>query len=433
MSKKKYAIVLFSMLLLCFVLFSQFFIAAPTVEKTDPGGKEGSQQPSDIGNPNENMKELHVTVQMDPLDFTVLNQMNMEYMERNNVKVYLENIPPESAYTEMKRAARIGDAADVMLLDSEWIREFAVSGYILPVDSYFSSVASNEALDVVMNMVKWNGYIWAVPKDVDPYVFVWNESLLRELGANRLPADREAWLDLLHRLDEAADRSYLLALQPEDPYSFVSLLRRLGPTGDAIPLLEAIQPYLYISIQDDRGAWELMKEGKLLGFVSTWSQAMKQKVRGIQIEPASPERAGGELWIASRSFAVFAGSKQEEEAKRWILEMTSPETQREWLEKTDGLPAIKAEYAGLNPQMYPAALRERMISAADQGIAASPELAEQMAALSKLVRQFVQKKTPAALIAEHLLAAGEGRKASDDPEREQSEPPQTIGELSPSS
>ena len=158
-SNKRNTVVLFVMLLLILLLLTPMNGVTPkrNAEQREQDTSNVSVEPS--GEQSEREEKLTVSVSLEPNQYAVLQAMNQQYMRENQVVVELSNIYPDDGYTQFAEQGMLGDAADITLLQSEWVNKFAVSGFLLPLDSYFSGVAASEPLDWIMNQVKWNGYI----------------------------------------------------------------------------------------------------------------------------------------------------------------------------------------------------------------------------------------------------------------------------------
>lgn len=119
---------------------------------------------------------LRAAVSMKEEEFAVLQKLTSQYMEGHpGVSIKLENIPSRDAFVKLKKQSQLGEAPDIMLLDNAWVNELAALGFLLPVDEYFTTEQQAQMIPLLMNQMKWNGYIWGIPKDVDPYILAWNK------------------------------------------------------------------------------------------------------------------------------------------------------------------------------------------------------------------------------------------------------------------
>jgi maltose-binding protein MalE len=170
------------------------------------------------------VSDLTVEVALEESEFSKLIDQNEAFVRRHpDIMVTLLRTDPQQAYSAFKRASQMEESADVMLLSTDWVKEFASSGYLLPADAAFIGKALAEQFDALSAPLKWNGYLWGVPLNMDPFVLVWNTDLLQEwLGEDVvLPLTIEQWTALAEhstQLDDEASVSWL-TLDRNDPSS----------------------------------------------------------------------------------------------------------------------------------------------------------------------------------------------------------------------
>src|SRR5690606_17268079 len=112
------------------------------------------------------IKQIDVEVAMSANEFTALLQLKQQYQSTHaDLIINLENVPAKEAYNKWKKASQLGEAPDIMLLDNNWVTEFAALGYLLPVDSFLTSDILAQQMEQAISQVKWNGYLWGIPKD----------------------------------------------------------------------------------------------------------------------------------------------------------------------------------------------------------------------------------------------------------------------------
>lgn len=308
---------------------------------------------------------IKVAVQMEPGEFAKLQELSQTFAEEHHVSVELTNESGEDAYSLFGHMLALHDAPDVLLLDNNWVRSFAEQGYLLPADSYFSGSAIGNSLSGLQAFGEWNGYVWAVPKDLDPYVLVYNPQLLSQLGFNALPNTMNDWNRLYSSQMQAAVKGtvpFLLAGNFNDPASFLSLLRRMGGGSlkdglsqldltngekEALLLLEKARPQIYNEPAPDKeqsGLWSKLDSGQTAIALVPYSQARTRPSAKLRIELPASLDAGMMLTGAGRSFVVSASSADPETADEWITAMTDVSQQKGWYELTGKLPALKSLY-----------------------------------------------------------------------------------------
>jgi len=392
-SNKRNTLMLFVMLLLILLLLTPMNGVTPNrnTEKREQDTSQIAVVPS--GDQAERQEKLTVSVSLEPAQFAVLQSMNQQYMQDHQIVVELINTYPEDAYRLFAEQSMLGDAADVMLLQSEWVNKFAVSGYLLPVDSYFSGVAASEPLDWLMSQVKWNGYIWGIPKDVDPYILVWNPKLLRELSMAQLPNEKEGWINLERHFSKLPNAPYLIAADVNDGYQILSLLRRLGSSGELSTVLESLRPHIYVA-EDSASLWGIMAQGELLAMLTTASALQQHPNAELSIEAVNTARNGKSFWARSQSFVISSKSRLEKEAKDWIQAMTTSTAQEKVLHETRMLPSLKYMYTPSSLPSLQASMRERLAHMTDLGQRNSPTIVEEMKQLGHVFGQYVHNLVP---------------------------------------
>lgn len=194
------------------------------------GGGVDSDVPSEAA-PVET-KVVVVRVSVGAETFARLREWNNKFMEdHSGLRIDLQYVDPAEAYASFREQLRSGGTADVVLLDNAWIGEWATAGLLLPVDEFFKGDEQAQHFPTLMRQVSWNGYIWAVPNDVDPYVLVWNEEALREVGRTYPPRSADELEELEHAL-RTQDRIGLYA-DMSDPFALASYLAATGKGGFA--------------------------------------------------------------------------------------------------------------------------------------------------------------------------------------------------------
>jgi multiple sugar transport system substrate-binding protein len=170
---------------------------------------------------------LKVTVSMQPTEFAILQKQSLEYTTAHaDIKVELNNIT--DAYTVLKKANQLGDAPDLMLLDNHWVNEFAALGFLHPMDEFFTGDQQSHGIASLMNQVKWNGYLWAIPKDVDPYIIVWNKKTALDNKWEHAPETIDELLAWNKTMMHPEKGKFGIYFDQTDPYAFLSLITTLG-------------------------------------------------------------------------------------------------------------------------------------------------------------------------------------------------------------
>lgn len=376
---------------------------------------------------------LSVAVAMEEEAFKVLAEQNVEFRQRHrDITVTLTRVEPDNAYRYFQRASEMEEAADVMLLSSDWVSEFAASGYLLPVESAFIGKAEAEQFDALIASVKWNDYKWGVPLDFDPYVLVWNETLLEQwLGSGvSLPLTIEQWdtvaskseetfsvPDISAELTDTADSqpssgpTSWLSIDSNDPYALLAWLESAAgtrtdtlwtdggeswnatPLGNALALLDARREGVKYANSAESVSDQLY-DGETLVAAVPYSVAMglmdndtSRSTVKLKLDHSSWKLPY--VWPRGTSYVMSSGTAVEEAALTWISEMTDASVQSANEKRLNRLPVYRSIYdndasklSNLLPsrggQSFP-----NQVSSAD-----GPEHARRMLQLKSLWQQF---------------------------------------------
>lgn len=376
MSRKKNIVILFSILLLTLVMLTTVMdgtdVKAPvSVPLKDKGDIDPAKNDND---PDEETKVLKVTLSMEPEEFSLLQSLTYEFESAHSeIDVMLTNIPKSELYRTYKRNAQLGNASDVMLLDNIWINEFAALGYLSHrIDEFFSSELQSQQIEDMMSQVKWNGYIWGVPKDVDPYVMIWNKTRLAEVQVENPPTSVEELISINGLLRDRETDRYGLYLDPTDPYALLSLLWTAGggsqnTTNNKVTLNDTKTLLLLESLFSDKvkvteetpevpsiirdypdyaqSSREMLLEGKIAFMVTRASLYRNFDLDYLEMTPLPLNSENNKSsWMHGRSYGVSSHTANTKEAFEWIQALTVENKQIEMTGAGGGFPSISTAY-----------------------------------------------------------------------------------------
>ncbi len=312
---------------------------------------------------------LTVEVGLEEAEFSVLAGQNEAFTLRHpDITVELIRIDPNQAYRIFHQSSQLGDSPDIMLLANEWVKEFAASGYLLPADAAFVGKALAEQFDALTSPLKWNGYLWGVPRSMDPFVLVWNTEWLHEwLGEDAaLPLTIEQWSALAIRSSELQGTPSWLTLHPSDPLTLLAWLESVSDERSdgiwsggnrpwegtlfeqALSLLEQHRSGITLA-QTAEEASRLLQDRETLAAVIPYSIAA-----AMAAEPRLSSDAKLELdhhawklphvWPRGSSFAISSHSEAGDAARTWIAEMTDISIQLQNMEELNKLPVYRSLY-----------------------------------------------------------------------------------------
>lgn len=363
---------------------------------------------------------IKVGVIMQEEEFQHLQQMNREFMAEHPIQVELLNIPSEEAYSALQVQLQLGDAPDVILLDNVWIRRLSTLGYLLPTESYYTRSLTGEVVSASLSQNEWNGFVWGVPVDIDPYVFVYDPLNLQELGINQFPNSPEEWNDLIQVFQSQTQIPYLFAFDYDDPYTVLSLLWQLGgrsdepdsvkgpsrfePNVELEAMVQRLTTLLPVSFNLGQsgemlfGVESKLLSGEALITVIPSSAVKKKKYSRMEVTFPTQESLRSSLWINGRSYVVSSQTDHKEAVGTWISAMTSSIYQREWYEVTGYFPVMKTMYYERSsnlPEWTPFSL----VQGAGEDLPADSELPYQMDQFGEVSGNFLNGD----LDAEHYL------------------------------
>ncbi|WP_438433390.1 ABC transporter substrate-binding protein [Gorillibacterium sp. sgz500922] len=374
MNKRKGLLVLMMVLGLSILVFVQFAGTKDKGTAKPAGTEEEGAAPQGQRDKRENDTVLRVSVSLGAKEWDTLNALTDEFMETHSgTQVKLENLPAAERYAAWKKAGQFGAGPDLMLLDNGWVQEFAALGFLYPASEYFTADKQSQYLPAVLDQVKWNGYLWGVPKDIDPYILAWNRQTAEANGWSKAPATGPELMEWNRKLMNPAKGTYGIYFDPQDYMSLLSVYTAFISVlpDEANPLRLAAEPSVRKSLQaflvPQQEAWDsalfranypiasatwdpwkLLGEGKMAGFVTTVSDYRLHPLAGVEFS-SLPMPGGGDTgtgsWLKGRSYCLSSHTENTAAALEWIKAVTGADAEsREWTD-TGMLPVLLTSYA----------------------------------------------------------------------------------------
>jgi maltose-binding protein MalE len=445
-STKKSMLFLFAVILISMAFMTSLFIGGtiPTISNdTDESGQLDSE--SDILIPDDMKKDLKVAVSMDTEEYLKLVELSLKFEENHkDLKIEVEAVNKEEAYEYFKRTSQMGDAPDIMLLNNAWVNEFAALSYLAEVDEILTSNIQDLQVAPMISQVKWNGFLWAVPKEIDPYILVWNKNRLLEQEITQPPSSMEEFILLNHNsfnTEEDEMQQYGFYLDFNDPFAFISLLWSLGETWmesqehrtalnneGTIQKLEEffylpkdenteaeieddiqenILSLVYPRVDEEFKPWELINEGRITMMITKLSDFIKYGSENVGISSLpmitamddSNELKGG--WLQGKSFAVSSKTSMKKEAFEWIQNVTTTEAQLELMNAGGGLPVMISAYS---ERLSTISHFQEIVNAIEQGhvFPAQPELPDKIEILQSAMNDLWLEKLTISEFVEYM-------------------------------
>jgi len=370
-ARRKSTVILVLLTLAVLLLSPWASAPAPTVKPASPsGGTEALPSASPVG---EEPAELAVTAVVGMSEFETLQAQNEAFRLRHpDVSVELRRQDPAEAGRRWNGEEWSPDGADIWLVPNEWVTALAVAGELLPADEVFVGEAISEPFDSLVSQLKWNGYVWAVPRDMDPYVVVWNTKVLSALQAEgetkfSPPLSPEAWRELPGKLAEAGLNAGWLAIDGSDPLALLAWIGTFANRREDAPLTSAgqasdggaLEQALSLLAEARSGIrsgpltpafWRSFAAGEAAAVVARNSAATRalRTLSGSEAAALAIDRSAWNrdfVWPGGVSIVLSAKTKHEEAARVWAAEMTSRDNQLQNYRQTGRLPVSRSLYS----------------------------------------------------------------------------------------
>ncbi|WP_338555661.1 extracellular solute-binding protein [Paenibacillus sp. KS-LC4] len=354
-----------AVLALFIIIFLLLNFSDSTLNRAENLNRDTNAEPAGGEEQADQSQILNVTVSMAEDEFSKLKEATNSYqMKHVNTMVKLTNIADEGdGYAQWKKALELGAAPDIMLMNSEWVREFAVRGLLNPVDVPSTSDTMAERPARLLDPLRWNSYLWGIPADANPYVTVWNKTLLADAGLSKPPADWSAFTNLLHKLESGAKAWQALYVEPHNVASLLVWLDEWTAAGEGagasylkfdskavqeqLKRLDSISGRITSSALADYSLsiGTQMEERHIVAASIPWSIYSKLSAKE-QNKLLLDKGAMHDVWLGSRSYVVAGTSEMKEEAFTWIKEMVEIGGQQQSYALTGKLPAKNSLYTG---------------------------------------------------------------------------------------
>ncbi|MGO4530997.1 extracellular solute-binding protein [Paenibacillus sp. 2TAF8] len=356
--KRRHQVVLFAVLLLSLTILSPSFDFRGS-QQNPARNQEKDTYPGGSSRNEETHAPLEIMVSMTKEEFALFQEMAEEVASSRFVEVNIRNVEPDKYQEVLDQEFSLGVNGDIILLQTDQVQRYAKKGYLVPLNGTSLSKSIGDTVNELRGMTEWNGYQWAMPFDVDPYVMGITPSYLNESGLLEFPQKREQWFKLIKQSQTKSIP--LISLNIDDTYgtsawlSYLPLgmspdqILRMQPASmtnefqQGVSLLSELQPHiLTMSVDPVLSASDYKVQTPM--FVSTLSRIRKvDEASKGQGSFASPIFLQVLHTAQSRSLVITAGSAEMDTASRWIEGMLSAATQNKWVKQTKRLPARQQE------------------------------------------------------------------------------------------
>ncbi|MDQ6418986.1 extracellular solute-binding protein [Paenibacillus sp. LHD-117] len=369
MTFRRFAPLLISALILtAFLLFHFSRTLNWNWTSSDQGGSFSPVLPVDAEAFDSKPTEIFVTVSLEASGFARLSKLNDTFMSKYpRIRVQLNNVFPErNGYDDWLDQSEQGRAPDIMLLDNDKVLPMAVKGHLKSLDSLMAGDVLADQLSGLLEPLRWNGYLWGVPSDIDPYLLFWNKDMLRQLGQQSPISDMSVLEDSAKAFSERpdGDRAFIANFSPGDLHQLLVWEAKFHQGKQPFIRMEGLDDIdktnlirldaheglvAQIPLAQSFRLNELVLEDKLLSAVMTWS--IYNKLSKLVQDKLTIDAEGiAYPWLNGSSYVIAAGSKFEDEAMIWIQEMTGAANNYSTYEASGDLP-VRASLYGEQAQL----------------------------------------------------------------------------------
>ncbi|WP_169083329.1 ABC transporter substrate-binding protein [Paenibacillus sp. PL91] len=360
MTPRKYVPFLIGTLLLAALLLIPYSRNTDQASVGKPD-KKSNEQPAPGEFIVDQLTDIFVNVSLPNSQFLQLQDLNRNFMMKYpHIQVKLTNEPSkDKAYGLWVLQSQQGESADILLLDNGWVRPFAVRGFLKPADSVMTGDTLSDQMTGLLDPLKWNGYLWGVPRDVNPYVVVWSGTLLAEAGLKGLPTDWASYQAAAAKIIELHPQASIVNWSAGDLQQQLvwmaafdagqSNLLNMQPLNEKqTAQLEWFQKMeQHISRIDSHAIDQLnasFQTDNLLAAIIPWNdyESLNEQLRNELIVDRDHIYSP---WLNGHSYAISSSSDAEEEAMLWIREITDVNNQQMTYDRSGQLPARASLYS----------------------------------------------------------------------------------------
>lgn len=281
-----------------------------------------------------------------------------------NIKVKVQAIPWDQAHDKLLTAVASKSGPDVVQMGTTWIPEFAEAGALMDLKPHFKDYQELDPANFAEGSVetaKYEDKIVSVPWYIDTRVLYYRTDLLAEVGYKEAPKTWEELSDAAKKLSDRGDNMYGISIDPKEQSLAFMFARQNGsklfdekgqPLFDQPEFVEAVE-YLNSFYENGSTPVDLglditqtfIGEGITPMFISgPWMVKMINDIApelkgkwSTAVLPAG--RENNQSILGGSNLSVFNYSKNQDAALKFLAYMSKPETQLEWMELTNSLPA----------------------------------------------------------------------------------------------
>lgn len=298
---------------------------------------------------------LSVLVSMDEEEYKIFQRFAVNAAKEIGMEIAISNIESADFYSEFKKAFMMGEGPDTLLIDNRYIKWYVKKGYARPMTGGDGKIAAGagNSFDSLLKAGEWNGYLWSIPLDLDPYVY----AEYRNQEASKEPlqstSSRDEWMSHLAEWGERLNKPFYF--DGEDPVAYASWLTFLGvypevsqvfrlndeQAGETSREIQAIEP-LFPYIKTDRYNLSSGRVDFHAGII-TLSELIPGHLEELSFYINNDVKSQA-LAVKGRSFIISPKSSQKEAAVEFLAKLTTPKSAKTWFTLSGKLPVYPALY-----------------------------------------------------------------------------------------
>ncbi|WP_454192101.1 hypothetical protein [Paenibacillus sp. Marseille-Q7038] len=341
------------------VLLLSLTILSPSLDLVQDQKKEERDDVTDIFSvpapeTTHKNKPLSVLVSMEEEEYKIFQRFAMNIAKEIDMEINITNIELADFYSTFKETFIMGESPDTLLIDNRYIKWYAKKGYARPMTGGDGNIAAGDSFDSVLRAGEWNGYLWSIPMDIDPYVYTEyrNEETSKE--PLQSTSTRDEWISRLTEWGERLNKPFYF--NGEDPMAYASWLTFLGVYSevshvfrlnegqeeDRIQKIRAIQT-LFSYIKTERYNLSSVRADFQAGII-TLSELIPVHREELSSYINNDVKSQS-LAVKGRSFILSPKSTQKEATVEFLTKLTSPKSAKTWFTLSGKLPVYSTLYA----------------------------------------------------------------------------------------
>lgn len=135
---------------------------------------------------------------------TILDNIGKFETKNPDISVALHDFPWTKYHSSVITRFKTGTPTDVLYNGENWLAEWALAGWVVPLERYFPEVLEyeDEIADYALSAMTYNDRLYGLPYYADLITFMYNEKILEEHGFTEPPSTWEEVKDYSLQLKE---------------------------------------------------------------------------------------------------------------------------------------------------------------------------------------------------------------------------------------